>query len=191
MTQAVGLGGVDLAVLAVVSASALVGLWRGLVLELMSLVGWVVAWFLATLLAPSVGGQLFGDQAAALGGGREGLAFALCFIGVMIAWNLLARLLSLIVQATPLNWPDRGLGALFGLLRGVVLVVVVVLVVNSTRWAQSVGWKESVAVHWVSLSFAAVAPWLPPAWEHWLRSAGQAVSSGFDEGTKVCVASSA
>lgn len=196
MTQSLGLGGVDLTLLAMLSVSALVGLWRGLVLELMSLVGWVVAWFLATLLAPSVAGQIFGVQAASamsampLGAPREGLAFALCFVGVLIAWNLLARLLSLVVQATPLNWPDRGLGALFGVLRGVVLLLALVLVVNSTRWAQSAAWKESVVVHWVSLSFATVAPWLPPEWERWLRSAGQVVSSGIHEGTKVCVASS-
>ncbi len=47
-----------------------------------------------------------------------GAGFALTFIGVLIGWTLLARLVRLLLHATPLTLVDRTLGAAFGLVRG-------------------------------------------------------------------------
>ena len=92
------LGWVDWTLLAVLALSVVVGLWRGLVFELMSLVGWVVAYVAAQLYSPLVAAHLpVGLPGSAL---NLGAGFALSFFGVLIAWTLLARLVRLLVHAT-------------------------------------------------------------------------------------------
>ncbi len=139
------LGWVDLCLLGMLLVSVAVGILRGFVFELLSLLGWVVAWAAARFGSPWVTHWLEGFAAV----GSESLAgvsFALCFVAALVAWGLLSKLISMIVQATPLNWPDRGLGALFGLVRGVVAILVVVVGVNMSPWAQANAWKSSRAV---------------------------------------------
>ena len=80
------LGWVDWTLLAVLAVSVVVGLWRGLVFELMSLVGWVVAYVAAQLYSPLVAVHLpIGLPGSAL---NLGAGFALTFFGVLIGWAL-------------------------------------------------------------------------------------------------------
>ena len=78
------LGWVDWTLLAVLVVSLLVGLWRGVVFELMSLLGWVVAYVAAQMFSLQVAAQLpIGLPGSAL---NRGAGYALSFIGVLIAW---------------------------------------------------------------------------------------------------------
>jgi membrane protein required for colicin V production len=156
------LGWVDWALLAVLLLSIAVGVWRGFVFELMSLAGWVVAWFAAQWLAPEISPHLgFMGESGSLP--VHAAAFALGFVGVLLAWSLLARLLRLLLHATPLSVPDRLLGGGFGVLRGVALLLVVATVVSFTPAAQSQAWRVSHGAHWLGLSLQAVKPLLPQA----------------------------
>ena len=112
----------DWALLAVLLLSVGVGLVRGFVFECLSLAGWVVAWFAAQWGSPLLAPMLPGSAVSAL---NQGLAFALAFMSALIVWSLLSRLIRMLVHATPLSLPDRLLGAVFGLLRGAVLLLVV------------------------------------------------------------------
>ena len=117
---------VDALLLATLGLSILIGAMRGLLFELMSLAGWVVAYAVAYLFSPRLLPLLPQDPMAgtAFAGSAMGpgmmplLAFVLCFVGVLIAWGLLAQLLRLLIRATPLSGFDRLLGSVFGLLRG-------------------------------------------------------------------------
>ena len=162
------LGWVDLTLLALLLASVLVGLWRGLVFELLSLAGWVAAWFGAQWAAPHLAAWI----AATLGWAQPGgpvpapaypLAFALAFLGALLLWGLGARVVRMLVQATPLSLPDRALGAAFGLLRGGVLALALAMVVSLTPAAQSQPWADSRGARWLGQGLAALAPMLPPA----------------------------
>ena len=153
------LGWVDWTLLAVLLASVVVGLVRGFIFELMSLAGWLVAWFAAQWAAPHLAPVLpLGEPGSAL---NLGAAFALCFLGALVVWGLLARLVRLLLHATPLSLMDRGLGAGFGLLRGAVLLLALSTVVTLTPAAQSEAWRQSQGARWLGLSLNALKPLLP------------------------------
>ena len=101
----------------------LVGLWRGFVYEIVSLLGWLVAFVLANTCAPFVGGLLPGDRAS------EAVHFwaacAIVFVLVLVACTLLARLLRALISATPLSAVDRLLGGAFGVVRGALIVLAI------------------------------------------------------------------
>ena len=153
------LGWVDWTLLAVLGLSVVVGLWRGLVFELMSLVGWVVAYVAAQLYSAQVAPQLpIGLPGSAL---NLGAGFALTFVGVLIGWTLLARLVRLLVHATPLTLVDRSLGAAFGLVRGAVLLLAAATLVTLTPAAQSQPWQDSQGAALLRVALQGIKPVLP------------------------------
>lgn len=159
MNTLAALGWVDLSLLAVLALSVVVGLWRGLVFELMSLVGWVVAYVAAQAGSPLLAPHLpVGLPGSAL---QQGVAFALSFLAALIVWAVLARLVRLMVHATPLTLIDRVLGAGFGLLRGAVLLLAVSTVVAFTPAARSQPWQDSQGAAWLGAALQGLKPVLP------------------------------
>ena len=153
------LGWVDWTLLALLAASVLVGLWRGLVFELMSLAGWVVAYVAAQVWSPEVALWLpIGARGTAL---NQAAGFAVAFIGVLIAWSLAARLLRMVIRATPLTLIDRSLGAAFGLMRGGVLLLALATVVAFTPAARAQAWQESQAAALLRQALQGLKPVLP------------------------------
>lgn len=154
-----GIGWVDWALLITLAVSVVIGLTRGLVFEVLSLVGWVVAWLVAQWAAPQLAPLV---PVGAPGGGLNlGAAFAAAFVAALVAWALLARLVRLVVHATPLSIVDRLLGAVFGALRGGVLLLALAMVVSLTPAAQSQGWRASQGARWLGQALVAVKPLLP------------------------------
>ena len=124
------IGGVDWVLLGVLLLSAGVGLWRGLVFELMSLFGWLVAYVVAQAYSPEVGAHIpLGTPGSAM---HQAAAFFFTFVGALVCWVLLAKLVRMAIQATPLTVIDRLLGAGFGLLRGLLVLLVVATLVTFT-----------------------------------------------------------
>ena len=163
---------VDWALLAVLALSVIVGLVRGFVFECLSLAGWVVAWFAAQWAAPWVSLHLpVGAPGSAL---NLGAAFALAFILALVLWGLLAKLIRMLIHATPLSIPDRLLGAGFGALRGVVLLLAVATVVGLMPASQSRAWREAHGARWLQQSLAVLKPLLPDAVARHLPAANPA-----------------
>ena len=157
---------IDWALLAVLAVSVLVGLVRGFVFEVMSLVGWLVAWFGAQYAAREVAPYL--PVGSAGSAANLAASYVLCFVVILIAWALLAKLVRLLVQATPLSVPDRLLGAGFGLLRGGVLLLAVATVVALTPAAQSAPWQRSEGARWLGIAMLGLKPLLPGEWARYL-----------------------
>ena len=154
------LGWVDLTMLGVLLLSLGLGVWRGFVLEALALIGWVVAYFAAQWLAPQWAPHLpLGEPGSGL---NYAAAFAVAFMAVLIGWGLASRVLRLLVNATPLRGADRVLGAAFGLLRGVLLLMVLATVVAQTPAAGSEPWSRSQGVQWLALAMQGLKPLLPP-----------------------------
>ena len=158
---------IDWALLAALALSVIVGLVRGFVFECLSLLGWVVAWFAAQWAAPQLAPHL--PLTTAGSASDRALALAVCFIAALVVWALLARLIRLLVHATPLSLPDRLLGAVFGALRGTVLLLAVAAVVALTPAAQSAGWRNSKGARWLAQTLQALKPLLPDPAARWLR----------------------
>ncbi len=162
------LGLVDWALLAVLAVSVAVGVVRGFVFEVLSLVGWIVAWFAAQWGSPLLAPLLpVGTPGSGL---NAGAAFAAAFVLALVAWALLARLVRMLIHATPLSIPDRLLGAGFGALRAVVLLLALATVVAMTPASQSGAWRASQGARWLGQGLATLKPLLPEAVTRHLRT---------------------
>jgi membrane protein required for colicin V production len=149
----------DWVVLAALAASVLLGAWRGLVFEVLSVLSWIAAFFIAQWLAPDVAAML------PMGGSGEPVRYAagfvLVFIGAVFAGGLLAWLTKKLIEAVGLRPADRALGALFGLARGVVLVLALAVVVHMTFLKDGVWWKESMTAGVATAALRGLQPVLP------------------------------
>ena len=131
----------DYLLLAIVGASALVGLFRGLVKEALSLVVWVLAiwaaWNLAGLVEPRLSG-LVADPALRLWAAR-----AAVLVGVLVLGGLTTTLISFLLDRTGLTGTDRLLGMLFGLGRGAILATLVVIALEFAGFDADPWWQQS------------------------------------------------
>lgn len=152
---------VDLVLGAVVVVSLLVGLWRGLVYEVLSLAGWVVAYLGAPFVAPVVAGWLPAERMTPQV--LQVASLVLSFVLIVFVWSLAAKLVRALIQATPLSMVDRLFGAGFGVLRGLLVCLLLVVVVSMTPVARSTTWQASTVAPWLVALLHGVEPLLPAA----------------------------
>ena len=158
----------DWVFLAVLGFSFMVGAWRGLVFEVVSLIGWVIAFFLAQWFAVEMAMLLpLEGFAPDL---RYAAGFVLVFVMSVFAASFAAWLLGKLVQALGLRPADRILGALFGVLRGAVLLMVFVVVAGMTSLNQSDWWRESQGAPWVDQALQGLKRMVPAEWGRHLPS---------------------
>jgi membrane protein required for colicin V production len=158
----VSLSWVDLALAGMLLLSIGIGLWRGLVFEVMSLAGWVVAYFAAPPLAPVVEALLPDSTTSRFGPAvLHVVTLAIAFFAVLIIWSLATRLVKALIHATPLSVVDRLFGAGFGAVRGVFIALLLVLVIGASPLAQSATWQASRAAPVLAGVLHDAAPLLP------------------------------
>lgn len=149
----------DWVLLAILLVSALVGIWRGLVYEVLSLVAWVVAFLVAQWFAVEMGALL--PMGSAGEGSRYLAGFAVVFLLTLVACGLTIALLTKLISAVGLRPIDRALGGLFGLIRGLLMLMALVLIVGMTPLQRHDEWQASVGVHSLQSLYKAVQPLLP------------------------------
>ena len=149
----------DYAVLGVIAVSVLVGLWRGLVSEILALAAWVVAFLAARAWASDVAAWL--SRQIADPGIRLAAAYVLVFVGVLLVFAIARMLISLMLKAVGLGLLDRLLGAAFGVLRGVFAVWMAVLVAGKTPLPRTSWWRHAVLAPPLETAVIAARPWLP------------------------------
>lgn len=159
MASPQSLGWIDTVFLAVLLLSAVVGLWRGVVYEVLSLLGWVIAWFCAQLWGQDAAVQWL-PAALPAGMGRT-VGYGLVFAGTLILWRILVWLVQQVVHASPVAPVDRALGGAFGLLRGAVILSAAVMLVGMTPLGARPAWQSSSAVQWTHWCLTWLAPILP------------------------------
>lgn len=145
---------------AVLLASMLIGAWRGLVFEVLSLVGWVVAFFVAQWFAADMAAVLpVGESPETL---RYAAGFALVFIIAVFVCGFLSWLAKKLVEAIGLRPADRALGAAFGVLRGGVLLLAAAVVAGLTPVQDALWWQQSWAAPVLTDVLKGLKPALPP-----------------------------
>ena len=157
---------VDWILLAVLLVSLLLGAWRGLVYELMSMIGWIAAFILAQWWAPEVAERL--PMSSATEPVRYAAAFVLVFVAGAFAGGFLAWLTRKLVEAIGLRPVDRTLGAAFGLVRGLVLLLALAVVMDMTPMKSSPWWQASVGAGLLSAALKGLKPVLPEAFGKYL-----------------------
>ena len=145
--------------LAVLLGSLLLGAWRGLVYEVLSLLSWLAAFVLAQWLAPDVALWL------PITGGSESIRYAagfvLVFIAAVFAGGLLAWLVKKLVTSVGLRPVDRILGSAFGLARGVVMLLAFAVVVSMSPLRDAAWWQGSAVADLLVATLHAIKPLLP------------------------------
>lgn len=142
----------DFVIIALIALSAIFGVFRGFVREVLSLVTWVLSFWLAS--------RYTGDAAVYLEAwipypdARLVAAFVALFFAVLVVGMVISRLVVSLVRASGISG-DRSLGAVFGLLRGVVIVVILVMVTAITPLVEEEAWRQSLLVGY----FESLANW--------------------------------
>lgn len=149
----------DYIVITIISFSALLSVTRGLVFEIVSLLAWVIAFFVASRysidVAPLLSDWIVDESVRML------IAFSVTFFATIIVTMLVSKLLSLLVKGIGLGLIDRMLGALFGIVRGVVMILFLVIAAGFTPLPQQPFWQEAVLSEPLEIIAADVVPWLP------------------------------
>lgn len=157
----------DWILLAVLLVSMLVGLWRGLVYEVLSLAGWLAAFILAQWLAVDTVVLLpFLKGAAAQV--QYAVAFALVFVAALFAAGLISWLVKKLVETVGLRPVDRALGGIFGAVRGVVILLAFTVVLKLLGLSQDDWWQTAVGSSWLDMTLQGLKPLLPQTFVDYL-----------------------
>jgi membrane protein required for colicin V production len=156
----------DYAVLVVLAASILWGVWRGLVHEVVSVASWVLAFLAANMFAGAMGDLLPASMAPEV---RVLVSFVVVFIVVLIACTIVGHVLSKMMKVAGLGPLDRTLGGVFGLARALVILLAFALVAGLTALPRQPAWRNSVSGEPLSKGTLALRPWLPKSFADRLR----------------------
>ncbi|TAN30681.1 MAG: CvpA family protein [Castellaniella sp.] len=150
----------DYVMLAVVAVSALIGLLRGFLREVLSLIAYIVAFVAAIWWGPPVSNWL--THLIDNGLLRTLAAYGAVFIVALMGVGLLNMALGALVDRTGLTPADHGLGALFGTVRGFVLVLVLVGMAGYTQLPQEPWWQQAKTASAFVNGFKHIKSLLPP-----------------------------
>ncbi|MEY4625641.1 MAG: hypothetical protein RL061_1166 [Pseudomonadota bacterium] len=154
---------IDILAFAILVISGLMGIWRGLVREVLALIGWVAASWIAYHYAT----WLAYEWLTGVPGGemtRLALGFIILFIVVMIVCALVGKFLAKLMQQAGLSPMDRFLGFAFGLLRGLLVVVVLSSLAALTSISQTTEWRKAWSLPAIELLIGMTQAWLPDEW---------------------------
>jgi membrane protein required for colicin V production len=153
------LSAVDWILLAVLALSFLLGLWRGIVQEVLSLAGWVAAFYVSQMYAPMAAAWLPMEGSSQML--RYAAGFVVVFVAVLVATVLVSFVVKKLISAVGLGPLDRLLGSLFGLMRGVVILLALTVLVGMTPMRETEGWREAQGARWLQQLLHVLKPVLP------------------------------
>jgi membrane protein required for colicin V production len=149
----------DYAVLIIIGISIVVSMMRGAVREVLSIVGWVLAFYVARTFASQLTPLLPADIPT------EPLkilaAFSILFLGVLLVASLLSIALSGLFKKMGLGWFNRFVGALFGFARGLLIVCVLVLLAGLTSIPKDARWTNAMFSSPLEALVTSLLPLLP------------------------------
>ena len=145
---------IDYIIVGVLGLSILIGLWRGLVSEVLALATWIAAFWVAWTFGPAVSAHF--EHSIEVPSIRLVAGYGLCFVAVLVLGALLRFVIHKLVESTGLSGTDRLLGMIFGFVRGVLLVTLMVFLLGFTAFTHDPWWKQSVLLP----QFQTAAAWL-------------------------------
>ena len=158
----------DYVVLAIVSLSVAVSILRGLVREILSRLNWAAAFYLANRYSEEVALQLsWAEQLSAPMKALVGCGVV--FFLSMLLGSVFIALITRLVSAAGLSFADRGLGMVFGALRGGLIVVMLVIAAGLTSLPEKEFWREAVLSGYAEDAVRLLKPHLPPSVVKWVK----------------------
>ncbi|MGD9592331.1 MAG: CvpA family protein [Candidatus Berkiella sp.] len=143
----------DIIIAGIMLLSIMIGIVRGFVKESISLVTWVVAIGLAVVYTSQLSSHMTYTNSSFV---RNLSAFLILFVGTVFIGAIINYIIGGLVRKTPFSTPDRVLGSVFGVLRGVFFITILVLVAGLTPFPKEKWWQASYAIG----HFQVLALWL-------------------------------
>ncbi|MBL1432658.1 MAG: CvpA family protein [Gammaproteobacteria bacterium] len=150
---------VDYIIIAVIVVSTVISLVRGFVQQVISLVSWLLAFGLALRFGPNLSLHL--TQYITLEPARQALAFFLIFIAVVLTGAIIGFIASKLISVVHLSLGDRLLGLIFGVARGVIIVLTITFFVGISPLAEEVWWEQSMLLGYSRELLVIVLNWMP------------------------------
>ncbi len=149
----------DYTVLIIIGISIVISMMRGAVRELLSIAGWIAAFYVAKTYAiqliPLLPEDIPSQQLRVLA------AFVILFLGVLLVVNLLAIALSSLLKKIGLGWVNRFFGAFFGFAKGLIIVCVLVFLAGLTSIPKDARWTNAMFSSPLEALVKTVLPWIP------------------------------
>ncbi|MCX7189996.1 MAG: hypothetical protein RLZZ541_496 [Pseudomonadota bacterium] len=157
----------DYLVLAIIGLSIILSVMRGLLIEALSIVGWVVAFFVAktysSQLMPMMPADIPTESLRILA------AFLVVFFATLLITSLLAIALSTVFKKIGLGWLNRVLGAIFGLARGMLIVCILVFLGGLTDLPQDERWRNAMFSAPIEALVTSLLPWVPDSITQYIK----------------------
>ena len=163
---------IDILVLLVLFASLIFGFFRGFVKELLSLMAWAFAFFVAYYFSSSVAIILPFEAEFSI---KYVVSFVLIFIFVLIVSSILIKFLSTFIHKIGLGASNIILGGLFGILRGVIVVYLMIFVIEKTSYAEEPSWQQANSIALIKLLVEKTFPYLPQDWVNNVKYEGNLI----------------
>ena len=148
----------DYAVIVIISLSVIVSIMRGLLKEVLAILGWVVAFYVAKTysiqILPLMPVEIPSNALRMLA------SFLVLFVATLIVSSLLAIALASIFKKMNLGWLNRLLGVFFGLARGVMIVGIIVFLAGLTSIPQDARWRNAMFSAPLEALVVSAKPWL-------------------------------
>jgi membrane protein required for colicin V production len=142
---------VDYVIIAIILLSAGISIIRGFIKEVLSLASWILSFWVALTFHPHLATLL--NDYVATPSIRLFTAFFALFVVTLILCALLNHLIGQLVEKTGLTGTDRSLGIIFGGLRGVAIVTLLVLLAGTTAMPNDNWWHNSLLLeHFVRMA---------------------------------------
>lgn len=151
---------VDYAILGILVLSAAISILRGFTREAISLLGWIVAFWVALTFTPMLADRM--QTLIPTPSIRIGVAFVALLMACLLIAGIVNFFAAKVIDKTGLSGTDRVLGIVFGVVRGVVVVALLVLLAGLTTMPKDPWWGESVLLGHFQVIAVELRGLLPP-----------------------------
>jgi len=149
----------DYAVLTIIGLSIIFSVMRGMVREVLAILGWVAAFYVGRTytdqILPMIPVDIPTESLRVLA------AFLVLFLATLLLASLLGIALSAIIRKVGLGWLNRLLGAMFGVIRGLLIVCVLVFLAGLTSVPQDARWRNAMFSAPIEALVISILPWIP------------------------------
>jgi membrane protein required for colicin V production len=145
---------VDYLIIGIILISSGISIVRGFIKEVLSLISWILAFWVALMFHSNLSTLLF--DYIATPSIRLFLAFFILFAVTLILGAMVNHLICQLVEKTGLTGTDRSLGVVFGVMRGVAIVTIMVLAAGATPMPADSWWENALLIE----HFERLAIWL-------------------------------
>jgi membrane protein required for colicin V production len=149
----------DYIAIAIIGLSVVVSMMRGAVKEMLAILGWIAAFYVAKAYSPML--VAFLPEEIPTESLKTLIAFLILLIAVLFLSSLLAMAISSIVSKVGLGWLNRFFGVIFGFAKGVLMTCILVFLAGLTSLPKEPMWVDAVLSEPLEMLVKSALPWLP------------------------------